>query len=183
MTWDGGSPRIGQIFSDEFARTFGPQRDPEAQLTDRESDLAASLQLRLEQVAFHVLNHLHDATGLTDLGLAGGVAYNSVMNGKILTHTPFRRIFVQPAAGDSGTALGVCYQIWSETKEQGRRANGTAPKMKNTLHLALCPLPLTRGLNFRMKRSDTNSKPQILSIRIFRMMKRRRGRRATLPMA
>ncbi|HEX3230177.1 MAG TPA: carbamoyltransferase N-terminal domain-containing protein, partial [Pyrinomonadaceae bacterium] len=98
MTWDGGSPRIGQIFSDEFARTFGPQREPEAQLTDRESDIAASLQLRLEQVAFHVLNHLHGATGLTDLGLAGGVAYNSVMNGKILTHTPFRRIFVQPAA-------------------------------------------------------------------------------------
>jgi carbamoyltransferase len=130
MTWDGGSPRIGQIFSDEFARTFGPRREPDAQLTDRESDMAASLQLRLEQVAFHVLNHLHDATGLTDLGLAGGVAYNSVMNGKILTHTPFRRIFVQPAAGDSGTALGVCYQIWNDTKEQ--RAKGKGQSAKDT---------------------------------------------------
>jgi carbamoyltransferase len=80
-------------------------------LTSREQDIAASLQLRLEEVAFHVLNHLQAKTGLTELGLAGGVAYNSVMNGKILLNTPFRRVFVQPAAGDSGTALGVCYQI------------------------------------------------------------------------
>src|SRR2546429_5954270 len=111
MTWDDGSPKIGRMFSDEYVRQFGRPREPNTQLTDRETDLAASLQLRLEEVAFHVLNHLHEQTGLTDLGLSGGVAYNSVMNGKILLHTPFRRIFVQPAAGDSGTAVGVCYQI------------------------------------------------------------------------
>src|SRR5678815_3226261 len=95
------------------AQTFGPARAPGATLTDRERDIAASLQLRLEEVGFHVLNHLHDKTGLTDLGLAGGVAYNSVMNGKILLNTPFKRLFIQPAAGDSGTALGVCYQIYN----------------------------------------------------------------------
>jgi carbamoyltransferase len=139
MTWDGGSPRIGQIFSDEFTRAFGARREPEAQLTDRESDIAASLQLRLEQVAFHVLNNLHNETGLTDLGLAGGVAYNSVMNGKILTHTPFRRLFVQPAAGDSGTALGVCYQIWNDTKEQ--RAKGKAQSARDTESVAPGSLP------------------------------------------
>ncbi len=111
MTWDQGSPVIGRVFSDEFVRTFGPPREGRDALTDRESDIAASLQLRLEEIAFHVLNHLHQQTGLTDLGLSGGVAYNSVMNGKILLHTPFRRVYVQPAAGDSGTALGVCYQI------------------------------------------------------------------------
>jgi carbamoyltransferase len=120
MSWDQGSPIIGRIFSDEFINTFGPARSPGAELTDRDRDIAASLQLRLEEVAFHVLNHLHDQTGLTDLGLAGGVAYNSVMNGKILLHTPFRRIFVQPAAGDSGTALGVCYQIYNEILQQPR---------------------------------------------------------------
>lgn len=111
MTWDQGSPVIGRVFSDHFERAFGPARAPQAALTDRERDLAASLQLRLEEVGFHVLRHLHEQTGLTDLGLAGGVAYNSVMNGKILLNTPFKRIFIQPAAGDSGTALGVCYQI------------------------------------------------------------------------
>jgi len=111
MSWDQGSPVIGRIFSNEFAQTFGPPREPGQALTEREEDIAASLQLRLEEVGFHVLNHLHEKTGLTDLGLSGGVAYNSVMNGKILLNTPFRRVFVQPAAGDSGTALGVCFQI------------------------------------------------------------------------
>ena len=111
MTWDDGSPVIGRIFSDEYARRFGPPREPGSPLTDRDRDIAASLQRRLEEIGFHVLNHLHEQTGLTDLGLSGGVAYNSVMNGKILLHTSFRRIFVQPAAGDSGTAVGVCYQI------------------------------------------------------------------------
>jgi carbamoyltransferase len=111
MTWDNGSPAIGRIFSDEYVRLFGPAREPGTPLTDRERDIAASLQRRLEEIGFHVLNHLHEKTGLTDLGLSGGVAYNSVMNGKILLNTPFRRIFVQPAAGDSGTAVGVCYQI------------------------------------------------------------------------
>ena len=111
MTWDEGSPVIGRVYSDEFARLFGPPRAPGVELSDRERDIAASLQLRLEEIGFHVLNHLHEQTRLTDLGLAGGVAYNSVMNGKILLHTPFKRLFIQPAAGDSGTALGVCYQI------------------------------------------------------------------------
>src|ERR1041385_9060180 len=120
MSWDQGSPIIGRIFSDKFINTFGPARWPGAELTDRDRDIAASLQLRLEEVAFHVLNYLHDQTGLTDLGLAGGVAYNSVMNGKILLHTPFRRIFIQPAAGDSGTALGVCYQIYNEILQYPR---------------------------------------------------------------
>jgi carbamoyltransferase len=111
MTWDNGSPVIGRIFSSEYENMFGPAREKNGELTDRERDIAASLQLRLEEVGFHVANHLHDQTGLTELGLAGGVAYNSVLNGKLLLNTPFRRVYVQPAAGDSGTALGVCYEI------------------------------------------------------------------------
>ena len=113
MTWDHGSPVIGRVFSDEFAKVFGPPREPGGTLTDRDRDIAASLQVRLEEVGFHVLHHLHEQTGLTNLGLAGGVAYNSVMNGKILLNTPFERVFAQPAAGDSGTALGVCYHIYN----------------------------------------------------------------------
>lgn len=120
MTWDQGSPVIGRIFSDAFVKTFGRPREPGSPLTDRERDIAASLQLRLEEIAFHVLHHLHEQTGLTDLGLAGGVAYNSVMNGKILLHTPFKNVFVQPAAGDSGTALGVCYHLQNQVLKQTR---------------------------------------------------------------
>jgi len=136
MTWDQGSPVIGRIFSDEFAQTFGPARQQGSALTDRERDIAASLQLRLEEVGFHVLNHLHDKTGLTDLGLAGGVAYNSVMNGKILLNTPFKRLFIQPAAGDSGTALGVCYQIYNGILKLSRgdvmEGAYTGPQFSNT---------------------------------------------------
>ncbi|HKE59408.1 MAG TPA: carbamoyltransferase C-terminal domain-containing protein [Pyrinomonadaceae bacterium] len=114
MTWDQGSPVIGRVFSSSFEETFGPRRPPGTPLGDRERDIAASLQLRLEEVSFHVLDHLYEKTKSTELGLAGGVAYNSVMNGKIPLHTPFKRVFIQPAAGDSGTALGVCYQIHHE---------------------------------------------------------------------
>lgn len=121
MTWDHGSPVIGQIYSGAFADAFGAAREPGATLTDRERDIAASLQLRLEEVGFHVLSHLHEQTGLTDLGLSGGVAYNSVMNGKILLNTPFERVYIQPAAGDSGTALGVCYEIYNGILKQERK--------------------------------------------------------------
>jgi carbamoyltransferase len=135
MTWEAGSPVIGRVYSDSFARLFGSPRVPGAALTDRERDIAASLQHRLEEIAFHVLEHLHRRTGLTDLGLAGGVAYNSVMNGKILLNTPFKRLFIQPAAGDSGTALGVCYQIYNGVlkRERGEAMNGayTGPEFSS----------------------------------------------------
>jgi carbamoyltransferase len=120
MSWDEGSPHIGRIFSDKFAETFGPAREKGEPLTTREEDIAASLQLRLEEVGFHLLNQLHAQTGLTDLGLAGGVALNSVMNGKIMLNTPFKRVFVQPAAGDNGTSLGVCYYIYNQILKQPR---------------------------------------------------------------
>ncbi len=135
MSWDGGAPVIGRIFSDEFANLFGPARAQGSSLSDRDRDIAASLQQRLEEIGFHVLNHLYDQTGCPDLGVAGGVAYNSVMNGKILLKTPFRRIFVQPAAGDSGTALGVCYQIYNGIlkRERGEVMHGayTGPQFSN----------------------------------------------------
>lgn len=120
MSWDEGSPVIGRIFSDEYVKRFGPAREKGEPLTDRERDIAASLQQRLEEVGFHILRHLHEKTGLTDLGLSGGVALNSVMNGKILLNTPFKRIFVQPAAGDNGTAVGVCYQIYNGILDRPR---------------------------------------------------------------
>ncbi|MBI3652555.1 MAG: carbamoyltransferase [Acidobacteria bacterium] len=121
MSWEEGSPIIGRIYSDAYENLFGAARQKGDPLTQREEDIAASLQLRLEEVGFHILNHLQQETGLTDLGLAGGVAYNSVMNGKILLHTKFRRVYIQPAAGDSGTALGVCYQIHNAILNQPRQ--------------------------------------------------------------
>ena len=120
MTWEDGSPTIGRIFSDKFVDAFGPARLAGEPITALHEDIAASLQARLEEVSFHILNQLHQQTKADRLCLAGGVAYNSVMNGKILLNTPFRELFVQPAAGDSGTALGVCYYIHNVILQQPR---------------------------------------------------------------
>jgi len=111
MTWEDGSPTVGRIFSEKFIDAFGPARQVGESLGSTHEDIAASLQARLEEVSFYILNQLYQETKTDRLCLAGGVAYNSVMNGKILISTPFRELFVQPAAGDSGTALGVCYYI------------------------------------------------------------------------
>jgi carbamoyltransferase len=111
MSWDEGSPVLGRVFSDKFIDTFGPAREKGAELTGKHEDIAASLQTRLEEVSVHILNHLAQKSGSTRLCLAGGVAFNSVMNGKILLNTPFKEIFIQPAAGDSGTAVGACYYV------------------------------------------------------------------------
>jgi carbamoyltransferase len=120
MTWDEGSPTVGRIFSGKFIETFGPAREKGGPMTSRQEDVAASLQARLEEVAFHILQHLHQQTGSDRLCLSGGVAFNSVMNGKILLYTPFKQIYAQPAAGDAGTAVGVCYYLHNIELKQPR---------------------------------------------------------------
>ncbi len=109
--WQGGAPEQDILFSDLWTRVFGLPRKPGDELTDRERDLAASLQAALEEILFHNLNRLHRATGEENLALAGGVAFNSLANGQITTRTPFKNVYIQPAAGDSGTALGAAAYV------------------------------------------------------------------------
>jgi carbamoyltransferase len=106
-----GNPTVAPLFSQEMVREFGQPRVRHGDLTQRDMDLAASLQKCFEKVYFHILAYLHEQTGCDALCLAGGVALNSVANGQIFEQTPFRRIYTQPAAGDDGTALGVAYYI------------------------------------------------------------------------
>jgi carbamoyltransferase len=120
MSWDEGSPTIGRMFSERFVDSFGPARSPGQPVAALQEDIAASLQARIEEVGFHILNRLYEKTKVDRLCLAGGVALNSVMNGKILLHTPFKEVFVQPAAGDSGTAVGVCYYVYNMVLNQPR---------------------------------------------------------------
>jgi carbamoyltransferase len=103
-----------------MVRQFGPARIRHGELTQRDKDLAASLQCSLERAYFHILNHLYEQTGMDALCLAGGVALNSVANGQIFEKTPFRRVYAQPAASDDGTAIGVAYYIHNCVLKQPR---------------------------------------------------------------
>ncbi len=122
MTWAEGSPRLGRLFAPALEELLGaPAREPQAALGDHHRDVAASLQALLEEAVLHVCRGLHRRTGHTSLALAGGVALNSVANGKILDHTPFRRLFVQPAAGDNGTSLGAALWVQHQLLGEPRR--------------------------------------------------------------
>jgi carbamoyltransferase len=120
MTWDEGSPRIGRIFSEKLVETFGPAREPDGEITKHYEDVAAAVQKRLEEVYLHVVERLQQRTGMTDLCLAGGVALNAVANGRIRPETGFDGLYVQPAAGDSGTAVGAAYYVWNQELHQPR---------------------------------------------------------------
>jgi len=97
-----------EMTNERFHRLFdGPPREPEGPLEQRHRDIAASIQCVTEDVMLRMARHLHRETALPDLCLAGGVALNCVANGRILREGPYRRLFIQPAAGDAGGALGV----------------------------------------------------------------------------
>jgi carbamoyltransferase len=98
----------------------GPPRKPESKLTQREMDLARSIQVVCEEVMLRMARALHRETGMENLCLAGGVALNCVGNGRILREGPFRRLWIQPAAGDAGGALGVAELIWHRHLGQPR---------------------------------------------------------------
>ena len=101
--------------SKNFDRLFGgPPRAPETSLTQREMDLAASVQKVTEEIVLRIVMHLHETTGMKNLCLAGGVALNCVGNGRILREGPFENLWIQPAAGDAGGALGAALHIWHQ---------------------------------------------------------------------
>ena len=120
MTWDDGQPAIGRIFSDALVRRFGAQREPDAPIEQRHRNIAASVQAVTEEAYFALLSSLHRDTGARALCVAGGVAYNSVANGKILSRTPFKDLYIQPAAGDAGTAIGAAFDTWHRVSGRPR---------------------------------------------------------------
>jgi len=117
---DDGSFTLDQRFFDyrggirmtnaHFDRLFdGPPRQPEGPLTQREMDLASSVQVVCEETVLRMARHVHEITGLDKLCMAGGVALNAVANGRLAREGPFSEIWIQPAAGDGGGALGAAY--------------------------------------------------------------------------
>ncbi|MCB9853941.1 MAG: carbamoyltransferase [Phycisphaerales bacterium] len=111
--------------SPAFDELFGaPARKPESQLTQRDMNLAASIQFVTEEAMLRSAHHLHALTGMKNLCLAGGVALNCVGNGRILREGPFENIWIQPAAGDAGGALGAALFVWHQLLDKPRTATG-----------------------------------------------------------
>ncbi|MEO9226104.1 MAG: carbamoyltransferase N-terminal domain-containing protein, partial [Gemmatimonadaceae bacterium] len=107
------SPAFDELFG-------GPPRVPESPLTQKEMDLASSVQFVCEEIMLRMARDAHGETGLDNLCLAGGVALNCVGNGRLLREGPFKRIWIQPAAGDAGGALGVAQLVWYRHLKQPR---------------------------------------------------------------
>jgi carbamoyltransferase len=108
------TPALGTLFSEAMERRLGPKRNPEEPLEQRHRNLASALQLRLEEVYLGMLKKLGERAGLKAVCLAGGVAFNCVANGKIFDTTGFEQVYVQPAAGDGGLAVGAAYYVWHQ---------------------------------------------------------------------
>jgi carbamoyltransferase len=112
--------------SKKFDELFGgAPRKPESPITDREMDVAASIQKVTEDVMLNAARHVHRETGLRNLCLAGGVALNCVANGRVLREGPFEQIWIQPAAGDAGGALGAALWVWHQLLGNERRPVAT----------------------------------------------------------
>ncbi len=107
----------------------GPARKAESEITQREMDIAASIQVVTEEIVLRMARHVHQVTGQENLCLAGGVALNCVANGRLLREGPFRRIWIQPAAGDAGGAVGVALTITHKVLKQPRRCHSEGDAM------------------------------------------------------
>ncbi len=135
MTWDDGSPIIGRLYSNKVVELLGEPREKGGEYTEHHRDVAASMQQMLEEAEFHVIRDAYERTGKKALCLAGGVALNSSLNGKILLETPFEEIYIQPAAGDAGTSLGAAYYVYNQvlgnTRNYVQTHSYTGPSFSN----------------------------------------------------
>lgn len=121
MTWDQGAPTIGNIWGGEFKRLFGAERSIGEGLDKRHKDLAASVQAVTEEVTFHVAEEVYKRSRSSILCLSGGVAQNSVANGKLISNTSFDQLYVPPAAHDAGTSVGAALYIQHHVHSRPRQ--------------------------------------------------------------
>ena len=116
-----GTVRLARHFSEKMEKLFGTPREPYTEITQRDMDLAYAMQHVFEEVFFHLLPELHNRVPDENLAMAGGCALNSVANGKLFARTPFRRTWIQPAAGDEGLAIGAALYAYHAILNHPRR--------------------------------------------------------------
>ena len=113
MKWNDGAPRVEPFHSDLLERTLGPMRDSREAMTSKHDNIAKSLQVVTEEIVLHLLRSLQKSTGLKNVCLTGGVAMNSVANGKITAETDFENVYIPAGAADNGTSFGAAFYIWN----------------------------------------------------------------------
>lgn len=119
--WENGIPTVGRLFAPALEELLGKARDKSDELTQKHKDIARSVQAMYEEAFFHLLNTLHRRHGLDAVTLAGGCAMNSVANGKVYRNTPFKKVYIQSAAGDAGGAIGAAFAVWHQVSQDPAR--------------------------------------------------------------
>ena len=122
MSWEDGNPFIEDIYSDYMVKVFGKAREKNEELTEYHQNLAYAIQRVTEETIFHILESLQKRTGLKNICIAGGVAQNSVANGKITDKTNFDNLYIPPAGHDAGTAIGSALWLYNQIKDNPRIA-------------------------------------------------------------
>lgn len=119
---DNHVPVVAPMYSDLMVKKFGKPRQKDEPLSQYHKDIAASVQKMTELVLFHILNALHKKTGMENVCIAGGVAQNSVANGKITSHTPFKKVYIPPAGHDAGISMGAALYVQHQLLKMPRQA-------------------------------------------------------------
>ena len=110
--WEDGQPNFLQLYNESLNGLLGPSRKKDEELTQMHKDIARSVQAMYEEAFFNLLNKLHEKYQIDNLCLAGGCAMNSVANGKVYRNTPYKKVYIQSAAGDAGGAIGAAFVTW-----------------------------------------------------------------------
>jgi carbamoyltransferase len=121
MSWNDGAPTVEPFHSERLEKELGPPRAKSEAVTQRHENLAKSLQVVTEEIILHLLQRLHTKTKCPNICLTGGVAMNSVANGKVTTATPFKNVYIPAGAADNGTSFGAAFYVWNRVlgKQRG----------------------------------------------------------------
>jgi carbamoyltransferase len=120
MSWNDGAPIIETFSSQKLIDDLGPPRDPKSPMTSRHDNIAKSLQVVTEEIIMHLLTRLAAKTKSKNICMTGGVAMNSVANGKITRETPFENVYIPAGAADNGTSFGAAFYVWNHVLRQPR---------------------------------------------------------------
>lgn len=121
MSWNDGAPVVEPFHSSLLEKELGPMRRREEEMTPRHDNIARSLQVVTEEILLHLIRRLHDRTRCRNLCITGGVAMNSVANGKITRESAFEQVYVPAGAADNGTSFGAAFHVWNRTLGQPRQ--------------------------------------------------------------